>query len=372
MTITGSNGQVQSPDVIESALAESLSRFNELLRYAVTQGADYVLRYVPKETIVSQMTRLLRERKAFKKSEIVPVMKFLVSKFVQRFPEEQEFVARQLSLFVFAGQLKAVKAFTDELESIKFAGNLNLLERTFKNAKSAVSKALEEEEHQGKSENKSKSGMSMHFIKLEAAAAAGGSSDSTVWVSMANSSFDLEKILGLLVLIRAVLIAENVDHSVLAVLVLDEVLPSMTPEQRRMFYRNPLPDSFLDWKEGVVSDMALYNFRKGYNIPEESKVSLMQSLVKCIVLSLRPVTTTAGVPWLSGSSGDSTTTVYREIIMKLFKTLVSGPVLGSFEPILAGLISNHLKDDILSFLLSFWSSDGELLIVLGKGRVVCN
>ncbi|KAI8390372.1 hypothetical protein BD560DRAFT_362243 [Blakeslea trispora] len=347
-----SNPLAQTPDIFESSLAGCLDQFNALFNYAVEEVPNHLLNYVSSEKIIGSFDQLLSERGAYNSKDAVTIIKFLLSDFIKKHPDQEVEVARILSVFVFAASSNNLTNLLKRMGSISLK-NSPIVSSMIDNLKSAA-----------KSEDKFE--VATKFIRLQADLIKQNKKQehADFWINMVKSKSKGENILGQLVISLALsVVTKPKEQCALATSSLDAVLVSVN-DKKDIFYSTQMGSGFID-QVGLPSKEVLKQLRTIDDVTPSTLVQLAQFVLFTLANSLtRPETE---INWyrVNATNGD-----YTQLVCKLFKVFVSGSSVSGFENTMVLLIKNHLSQDILSFLTSIWTNNENSYVVRSRALQV--
>ena len=330
----------QASDVAESAFTSCLSEWNELLLYAVRDGSKPLLDHVPSQTIVSRLKKLLlNTRGAFDKEESVDILKFLLTDFHTRHPEDHPHICMFLALFVSAASGEHIKKLLSEVSKTSFSKS-RLLDAMIAHAKKAI--------------KSSTPGAS--FLNLEAESTNAG--NVSFWMDMLKSDAASERMIGYLVLGRAASVVKGKQQHVFVSQLVDAMMGCMSVREKDDLYEIDLPDAMVSEGNDLLP-VILEKLRKAHDISHELSVQLIQ-------LTLLTMTNSVGsideeVHWFTDKDAEAVE-AYKRSMIALFSIFAGGPRLGICEKMITKLISVHFKDNLLGFLMNVWCSHGNLIL----------
>ncbi|KAG1122717.1 hypothetical protein G6F42_011219 [Rhizopus arrhizus] len=345
-----SNPLTQTPEVFESSLAACLDKFNALFTYAVEEVPNHLLNYVSAEKILASLVRLLEERGAFNSKDAVAVLKFLLSDFIKKHPEQDFQVARILSVFIFSAS----------------SNNLtNLLKRmgsTHLKHSPVLASMVDHLKAAAKAEDKFQ--VPTKFIKLQADLIKQNKKAeyTSFWIDMVQSKAKGESILGMLVVALAVsLVTKENEQYTLGLNALNAVLAAVD-SKLDLFYSTELKSAFLDESAGgLPSKDVIKQLRNVDDVPAATYVQLAQFVLITLTNSLhRPE---ASIDWYRSNTSNAT---YINLVGKLFKTFVSGSSIVAFEKTIPVLVKAQFNDDLLRFITSVWSNSDNSYVVRAR------
>lgn len=328
--------------MIESALAESLTDFNDLLLYAVAEIPDQLMDYVPAETIISKLSTLLHESNAMKRSEAVVVLKFLLCDLAKRYAVVCTDVARLLALFAITAPAKLVKRLFKSIDDTVIFSS-QVLNDKVQHLKEALKMPAKDKE----------TPVAKTFIQLEANKIPDNELSIAFWTELASSKEIMDKVVAMLVLTQAITL--HPEASTFINRALETVLASLSKQELAPIYNVDYADNFAA-EDKSLSDNALINLRQVTSVKDKMFINLVQHIFITTASSLkRPA---AAIDWFLLDK-KSSTNAYASALTHLFRIFTGGSSLGCFESVVPVLISQHLKDDLVSFLISVWSSPGK-------------
>ncbi|KAL7317698.1 snoRNA-binding rRNA-processing protein utp10 [Mucor circinelloides] len=345
-----SNPLTQTPEVFESSLAACLDKFNALFTYAVEEVPNHLLSYVSAEKILASLVRLLEERGAFNSKDAVAVLKFLLSDFIKKHPEQDFQVARILSVFIFSAS----------------SNNLtNLLKRmgsTHLKHSPVLASMVDHLKAAAKAEDKFQ--VPTKFIKLQADLIKQNKKAeyTSFWIDMVQSKAKGESILGMLVVALAVsLVTKENEQYTLGLNALNAVLAAVD-NKLDLFYSTELKSAFLDESAGgLPSKDVIKQLRNVDDVPAATYVQLAQFVLMTLTNSLhRPE---ASIDWYRSNTSNAT---YINLVGKLFKAFVSGSSIVAFEKTIPVLVKAQFNDDLLRFITSVWSNSDNSYVVRAR------
>ncbi|CDS10813.1 hypothetical protein LRAMOSA11299 [Lichtheimia ramosa] len=343
------NPLAKSSDVIESALAESLTDFNDLLLYAVTEIPDQLMDYVPAETIISKLSTLLHESNAMKKSEAVVVLKFLLCDLAKRYAVVCTDVARLLALFAITAPGKHVKRLLKNIDDTVIFSS-QVLNDKVQHLKEALKVPTKDKD----------TPVAKTFIQLEANKIPDNELSIAFWNELAGSNAILDKVIAMLVLGQAITL--HPEASAFINRALETVLASLSKQELASIYKVDYADNFAA-QDKSLSDHTLLHLRQVTSAKDNVFINLVQHIFITTATSLkRPAT---AIDWFLLDK-NSSTNAYASALTHLFRIFTGGSALGCFETVVPVLISQHLKDDLISFLISVWSSSDESHLVRAR------
>lgn len=332
--------------MIESALAESLTDFNDLLLYAVTEIPDQLMDYVPAETIISKLSTLLHESNAMKKSEAVVVLKFLLCDLAKRYAVVCTDVARLLALFAITAPGKHVKRLLKNIDDTVIFSS-QVLNDKVQHLKEALKVPTKDKD----------TPVAKTFIQLEANKIPDNELSIVFWTELAGSNAILDKVIAMLVLDQAITL--HPEASAFINRALETVLASLSKQELASIYKVDYADNFAA-QDKFLSDHTLLHLRQVTSAKDNVFINLVQHILITTATSLkRPAT---AIDWFLLDK-NSSTNAYASALTHLFRIFTGGSALGCFETVISVLISQHLKDDLISFLISVWSSPGKYSIM---------
>ncbi|KAF1803275.1 hypothetical protein V8B55DRAFT_1587041 [Mucor lusitanicus] len=347
-----SNPLTQTPDIFESSLAACLDKFNALFTYAVEEVPNHLLNYVSADKILTSMVRLLEERGAFNSKDAVSVLKFLLSDFIKKHPEQDFQVARILSVFIFSASSNNLTNLLKRMGSVQLKQS-PVLAAMIDHLKAA---AKAEDTFQ----------VPTKFIKLQADLIKQNKKPeyASFWIEMVQSKSKGESILGMLVIALAVsLVTKEKEQYALGLNALNAVLVAVH-SKLDLFYSTELKGGFLDESSSAASAAGLpckdviKQLRNVEDVPATTYVQLAQFVLITLTHSIhRPETP---IDWYRSNTANAT---YINLVSKLFKTFVSGSSIVAFEKTIPQLIQAQFENDLLRFITSVWSnSDNSYLV----------
>jgi U3 small nucleolar RNA-associated protein 10 len=343
-----SNPLAQSPEVFETSLAACLDSFNQLLTYAIEEVPSHLLNHVSAEKILASFDRLFEERGAINTKEAVSIIKFLLDDFLKKHPDQDRQVARILSVFVFAASSNNLTNLLKRIASVHLK-------------QSPVTMAMVEHVHSAaKAEDKFE--VPTKFIKLQADLIKQNKKSVYLefWIDMVKSNVKAQVILGLLVVSLAIsIVTKEKEQYVLGLSALDAVLKSVE-SQKDLFYSTELTTGFVG-NAGLPSKDTLKQLRNTDDVPATIMVQLAQFTLITLTASLRR--SDAEIDWYKANTTDGS---YAELVVKLFKTFVSGSSVAAFEIAVTHLIKGQLNNDVLRFLTSIWTNSDNTYIVRAR------
>ncbi|KAI7901693.1 uncharacterized protein BX663DRAFT_562160 [Cokeromyces recurvatus] len=343
-----SNSLTQSPEVFESSFAACLDKFGALFNYTVEEIPNHLLNYVSAEKILSSIDQLLEERGAFNTKDAVTTIKFLLTDFIKKHPNKERDVARILSVFVFSASGNNLTNLLKRLESIKFK-ETPVLTSMVDSLKAAA-------------QAEDKFEVPTKFIKLQADLIKQNKmKDHTeFWVDMIKSKSKPESILGLLVASLAVsIVTKEKNQYSLGLNVLNAVLVAVH-DKKELFYSVKLNDNF-SVKTGLPSKDVMKKLKNINDIPDALYIQLTQFALITLTKSLhRPENE---INWYRSNGINSD---YIHLIIKLFKTFISGSSVGTFENAVIELLKSQLNTDTLRFLTSIWANNDNTFVVRAR------
>ncbi|KAG2204341.1 hypothetical protein INT47_009383 [Mucor saturninus] len=333
-----SNPLAQTPEIFESSLAACLDKFDQLLTYAIEEVPEHLLNQVSAEKILASLVRLFEDRGAIDTKYAVSVVKFLLTDFIKKHPDQDSQVARILAVFVFAASNKNLASLLKRVGSLQFK-NSPLLSSMFENVKAA-------------SKNKDSYEVLTTFIKLQADWIKQNKKPVYLefWIDMVKSSFKPETVIGLLVISLAVTIVTKGDEQYsLGLSALEAVLKTVE-SQKVLFYSTQLPNEF-SGNAGLPSKEVIKGLRNIDDVTVNNIVQLAQFTLINLTSALQR---SAGkIDWYKTDADNES---YTLLVSKLFKTFVGGTSVVAFESAVTQLIKSQLKDDVLRFLTSIWAN----------------
>jgi hypothetical protein len=304
---------------------------------------------VPAEKILSALSDILQEHGAYNSNDSISIIKFLLHDFAKKHPELDESVGRIVSVFMFVAPTANKNALLKKLPKSGTA-NSKLLKSMVNDLKTSLKEG--------------EKGDYIAFIKLLAKST--GSVSTDLWINMVKSNLAAENSVGLLVLSHAVVLSEGSKQHSLCSAFLDAIL-YFIGKKNSLFYTSELPSEFRKVENGLPSDQVIDNFRHINKVTTSDIIQLVQFAV--LGLTVNTKRTSGAIEWFNVKSSDDK---YPQFLIKLFKTLVGGSHLGSFEYAITELIKGHLRDDILCFLTSIWTNNGKFInIVIWLLRGLC-
>ncbi|KAI9486718.1 MAG: hypothetical protein EXX96DRAFT_646489 [Benjaminiella poitrasii] len=343
-----SNPLNQSPEVFESSFAACLDRFGALFNYTVEQVPSHLLNYVSADKIISSIDQLLEDRGAFNTKDAVTTIKFLLSDFIKKHPNKERDVARILSVFVFSASGNNLTNLLKRLGSIKLKSTpiLSAMVDNFKAAAQAEDKFE----------------VPTKFIKLQADLIKQNKVQdfAEFWNSMIKSKSKPESILGLLVASLAVsIVAKEKNQYSFSLNFLNATLVALE-DKKELFYSTQLKNDFFG-PAGLPSKEVIKQLRNINDVPDTLFAQLVQFALVTLTKSLhRPE---GEINWYRTNAANSD---YILLVIKLFKTFVSGSSVSAFENAIIELIKAQLDDDTLRFLTSIWSNIDNTHIVRAR------
>lgn len=343
-----SNPLTQTPEIFESSLAACLDKFGPLFTYAIEEVPGHLLNHVSAETILASFVRLLEERGAFNSRDAVSVIKFLLSDFIKKHPDQDHQVARILSVFIFCAS----------------SNNLtNLLKRmgpTHLKESPVLSGMVDNLRSAGSVEDKFE--VPTKFIKLQADLIKQNKKQNYAefWVDMVKSKSKGESILGLLVISLAIsVITKEKEQCALGLSALEAAI-SAASNQSNLLYFTQLSGGFIG-QTGLPSKDIVKQLRNVDDVAPSTYVQLVQFTLLTLTTSIRRSETEINWYRVNASSRE-----YAQLISELFKTFVSGPSVIAFEGAVTQLIKGQLNDDVLRFLTSIWTNSDNTYIVRAR------
>ncbi|KAG0164360.1 HEAT repeat-containing protein 1 [Apophysomyces sp. BC1034] len=340
---------LQSPDVIESAFAGCLENFDDLLSYAVSEVPGHLLDHVSSSKILKSLARLLHERGALKRKEAVQIVTFLLKEFAKRYPKEAAGVARLVALFIFAAPSENVATLTKQVGDLSFK-------------KTAILQTMLVDTKKAAGSTKTSSDVAIAFIRSQAEHLQKNDALSAFWLDMIKDQTISERVIGLLVLGHAVLIAQGDKQPVLVVNTNAAIFSSLTLQEKNDLY------SSASWKqqspdnEDFLSTALVQKLRNVDDMSQTLVINLIQRTLLSMTTSLKRVDST--IEWFTNST--SVEAPHKHAVIELFKASVGGAQLGCFETMVVKLISNQFKEDLLSFLISIWTDSDAAPIVRAR------
>lgn len=343
-----SNPLTQTPDIFESSLAACLDKFNALFTYAVEEVPNHLLNYVSAEKILASLVRLLEERGAFNSKDAVSVLKFLLSDFIKKHPDQDFQVARILSVFIFSASSNNLTNLLKRIGSTQLKQS-PVLSSMVDNLKAAA-----------KAEDKFE--VPTKFIKLQADLIKQNKrpEHASFWVEMVKSNSKGESILGMLVISLAIsIVTKEKEQYGLGLSSLDAVLVAVD-SKLDLFYSTEMKGGFLE-SSGLPSKDVIKQLRNVEDVPATTYVQLAQFVLVTLTNSIhRP---NSSIDWYRANTSNS---VYIDLVNKLFKTFVSGSSIVAFEQTIPQLIKNQFDTDLLRFVTSIWSKSDNTYIVRAR------
>ncbi|GAA5816136.1 hypothetical protein MFLAVUS_009661 [Mucor flavus] len=343
------NPLAQTPEIFESSLAGCLDSFNTLLTYVIEDVPNHLLTHVSAEKILEAFVQLLSGRGAFNTKEAVAVIKFLLTDFIKKHPDQDGPVARILSVFIFTASGNNLNNLLKRLGSVQLKQS-PVLSAMVDNVRAAAKSPDMFE-------------VPTKFIKLQADLIKQNKKSEylSFWIDMVKSQSKAENILGLLVISLAVsIVTKEKDQYTLGSTVLDAVL-KFAESQKTLFYSTELTGGFKEASGGLPSKDIIKQLRSVDDVPATTLVQLAQFVLVTLTFALQRGEAT--VDWYKSSEAQAS---YADLVSKLFKTFVSGPSVVAFESAMTQLIKGQLKDDTLRFLTSIWTNSDNTYIVRAR------
>lgn len=344
-----SNPLTQSPEVFESSLAGCLESFNALLTYVIEDVPQHLLNHVSAQKILDSLLRLLNERGAFNTKEAVAVIKFLLTDFIKKHPDQDTQVARILSVFIFTASGNNLNNLLKRIGSVQLK-------------QSPVLSAMVENVHAA-AKTPDVFEIPAKFIKLQADLIKQNKKPNYLvfWIDMVKSQSKAESILGLLVIALAVsIVTKDKEQYALGSSALDAVLKSVE-SQKALFYSTQLSSGFTESTNGLPSKDVMKQLRNTDDVPATVMVQLAQFVLVTLTSSLQRGQ--AAIDWYKTEGTEAS---YAVLVSNLFKTFVSGPSVVAFEAAVTQLIKGQLKEDILRFLTSIWTNSENSYLVRAR------
>lgn len=344
-----SNPLAQTPEIFESSLAGCLDSFNALLTYVIEEVPEHLLNHVSAEKILEAFVQLLSGRGAFNTKEAVAVIKFLLTDFIKKHPDQDGPVARILSVFIFTASGNNLNNLLKRLGSVQLKQS-PVLSSMVDNVRAAAKSPDMFE-------------VPTKFIKLQADLIKQNKKSEylSFWIDMVKSQSKAENIIGLLVISLAVsIVTKEKDQYTLGSTVLDAVL-KFAESQKTLFYSTELTSGFKEASGGLPSKDTVKQLRNVDDVPATTLVQLAQFVLVTLTFALQR--SQATVDWYKSSEAQAS---YADLVSKLFKTFVSGPSVVAFESAMTQLIKGQLKDDTLRFLTSIWTNSDNTYIVRAR------
>lgn len=318
----------------ESAFTSCLEEYGDLLNYAIADVPDILLDYVSANTIVSCLHTVLNVHGAYSHKQAVVVIDFMLTKFVARHPTEQANVARMFACFVLGASAANLSALSKKISKTKLGKNrLGAMVASFSNAMKKSDPAYEFVKHQA------------HNL-----------GDLDFWLAMVNSTTQVERIVSLLVVGSAVSLTKDATQIEMASS-LFTTLMCVYNDDKDILYKTSLPSDFAH-SDGLCSSSV---FKQLKNL-ESMTAELETNLVQLVLLTMtKTLGTIDSMDWYSDVPSTG-----RNLLTGLFNLFVGGSALGCFENMLTTLISTHLKDNLLSFLVYQWTNKGNNACKMGS------
>ncbi|KAI7866230.1 hypothetical protein BDF14DRAFT_1985180 [Spinellus fusiger] len=334
---------VQSPDLIQSALAACLNSFDATLLYALCDVPYQLIKHVPCADILSALSNLLQEQDASNKEESIAVMNFLLGPLIERHPEEETNIASLLVAFVFVAPMEHIQHLVKSMPTM--AKKNTVLCNLMQDIKTLV---------------KQPTFSVTEFIQLEADTLCTNKKEQSVkfWIEMLQNKGALQHSVGLLVLNRGLVLTKGEAQYILASKSLSAMMNSLNEDQKQALYTVNLSQGLLVNEEGLPQAYALEQL-KCEQLTSEFQINLIQSTLSTFASSLECKQV---VSWCVEEK-DASTESYRQIVTYLFKIFVGGTKLGCFEEMLGRIISKQLKEGVLNFLMSVWCQTENMFLV---------
>ncbi|KAI8334013.1 hypothetical protein BC941DRAFT_473243 [Chlamydoabsidia padenii] len=324
---------LQSADVTESAFTSCLEEYGDLLDYTLTDIPDILLNHVPANVILSRLQSVLQVSGAYTHKQAVVVINFLLTKFVSRHPTEITNVARLFASFVFAASHKNLSELSKKISKTKFGKNrLGDMVTSFSGAMKNSDPAHE-------------------FIKQQAQKLG----DLDFWLTMAKSTTQVERIVSLLVVGYAISITKGTTQIEMTSSLFNTIMGVYNDKD--ILYKTQLPSDFAQ-SDSLCSLPLLKQLRDLENLTADLEANLVQLVLLTMVKSLDAMDS---MDWYSDTPNTG-----RDLLTGLFKLFVGGPVLGCFENMLTIMVSSHLKNDLLSFLVCQWANKDNNALVRAR------
>ncbi|KAI8359067.1 hypothetical protein EDC96DRAFT_609191 [Choanephora cucurbitarum] len=343
-----SNPLTQTPDIFESSLAGCLDQFNVLFNYAVEEVPNHLLNHVSSQKIIGSFDQLLSERGAFNSKDAITIIKFLLSDFIKKHPDQETEVARILSVFIFAASSNNLTNLLKRMGSVSLKDS-PILSSMVDNLKSAA-----------KSEDKFE--VATKFIRLQADLIKQNKKQehADFWINMMKSKSKGESILGQLVISLALsVVTKPKEQCALATGALEAILVAVE-NKKDIFYSTQMSGGFVD-QTGLPSKEVLKQLRNIDDVTPSTLIQLAQFVLFTLTNSLtRPETE---INWYRPNATDGD---YTKLLCKLFKLFVSGSSVSGFDNAITLLIKNHLSKDIVSFLTSIWTNNENSYVVRAR------
>ncbi|RCI06452.1 HEAT repeat-containing protein 1 [Rhizopus stolonifer] len=347
-----SNPLAQAPEIFESSLAGCLDQFNALFNYVLEEVPNHLLNYVAADKIIASFDQLLSARGAFNSKDAVTIIKFLLSDFIKKHPDQDAQAARILSVFIFSASSNNLTNLLKRIGSVSLKES-PVLSAMLDNLKSAA-----------KSEDKFE--IATKFIRLQADLIKQNKKQeyADFWILMIKSKSKGESILGQLVISLALsIVTKPTEQRALGKCTLDAVLVAIQ-DKKDVFYSTRLSGGFVEQK-GLPSKEVIKQLRNIDDVTPATFVQLSQFTLFALVTSVtRPE---GDINWYrtNATHGD-----YIQLITKLFELFVSGPSVSAFEDAITVLVKSHLSTDVLRFLTSIWTNNEKHYVVRARALQV--
>ncbi|KAI8388394.1 uncharacterized protein BYT42DRAFT_559927 [Radiomyces spectabilis] len=335
----------QSPDMIRSLFVGALESFDDLLLYMIRDVPQKLLEFVPAQDVFNALNRLMQERGAYANKSAHIVVQFLYDQLALNHPEMATRVARLLAVFAFAASDDNIKAFKPT--SVKKQGHL--LKTMYEHYQTSV-----------------KSSGAMSFIKLEADGIQTEVSKERLdfWIDMVKSDNRVEKVLGLLVISRAIYITKDTKQYGLGLAALEGVFASVDAEGKKAIYTTKYLASMGSTEEGLPLSTMFNRLLKIDDLDDLTIARLIQLVIRNIAVAMQPLN--EEIVWSAAESQSQKVRLYGQTMVALFKALVGGPTLGCFESMLPTFIRDHLQNKPWEFLVLVWSSEDVSYVIQAR------
>ncbi|KAI8096220.1 uncharacterized protein BX664DRAFT_290957 [Halteromyces radiatus] len=332
---TGDQSLLQSSDVITSAFTNCLEEYGDLLGYALNEVPDILLQYVPADTILSRLHTVLQGHGAYAHKQAVSVLNFLLVAYIHKHPSEKSNVARIFASFIFAASGDNLSQLSTMVKKVKFGKDIlgGMVDCFLK----VVNKA----------------DTSFEFVKQQASKV----DDLNFWLVMMKSTSRMERMLALWIVGYSVSITKGQQQIVMASKLFNTIITSYDDIQA--LYSTKLDKKLVDaehpWNLSLFKQMQDVD-----NLTDKLETNLVQLLFLNMTDTLDN-SVIDSKNWFNKSQDEG-----RDVLTGLFKVFVGGHNLGCFESMLTKLISIHLKDNLLSFLVSQWTNKNNSSIVRAR------
>ncbi|KAG1143849.1 hypothetical protein G6F37_000325 [Rhizopus arrhizus] len=341
-----SNPLSQNPEMFESALAGCLDSFGPLLNFIVEEAPNHLLNHVSAEKIISSFSDLFKERNSMNSKDAVVVIKFLLTEFIKKHPDQEDKVACILSRFVFTASAKNLSGLLKSIKKVELKKN-SIVAAMVSNIKSSA-------------ESDDMFDVPIKFIKLQADHIKQNKTDVYLkfWIGMVRSESKADRVIALLVLGLAVTIYSGKEQHSINSAILDVISASIVQENNSLFYNTQLSKELQVVDSGLPSKDFIKQLRNVDDVTHSTIMQLVQFVMKSMVSTLaRPA---GDINWATDSSS------YTQLVMKLFVIFVSGPSITWFESLVTLIIQKQLSNDSLRFLTAVWANSNNSSIVRAR------